>query len=381
MTGHGTPGTGGGEPGSPEAGTRSRRAEGPAFPDPDLPGTVLAAYAPGLLDRVAEARDFDGLAAAAAGHGGLVRILAQVGLPVMAISRAVALLNGRLMDRLYRQTLPPEAVANSCLMVMGSEGRAEQILKTDQDNGLVLRDGFHWDGLSGALAEFSRKLNLLGWPPCKGGVMVTNPIWVRSAADWTDTVAHWVHLPRDESYMHLAIFADATAVAGDSALLDGVKSGMHATMTGQSRFFAHFAQVAVQFAAPIGLFGRVVTGGRGRTRRVDVKKGGIFPLVHGLRAMALEAGVRHTGTLARLEALVELGRIDRPFGMELREAFEFLVGLRLKVRLTDPDPTASDNLVALAQLAPDEREDLRHAFRTVRQFQNLLTYHFHLEMF
>ncbi len=353
----------------------------PAFPDPGHPESVLAAYAPGLLHRVETARDFDALATAAKGHGGLVRILAQVGLPVMAISRAVAVLNERVMDALWRQTMPAEVVANACLIVMGSEGRAEQILKTDQDNGVILRDGFAWDGLAERLALFSAGLGALGWPPCKGHVMVTNPAWVRSALDWADTVGHWVRLPKEDSYMQLAIFADAAAVAGDAALMEGVRDAMFATMGGHAHFFSHFAQPAVQFAAPVGLFGRVVTEGGEHRGQVDVKKGGIFPLVHGLRAMALEAGVRETNTLARLEALTARGKVDRPFAVDLRETFEFLVGLRLKARLTDPDPTASDNLVTPALLARDEREDLRQAFRTVKRFQDILSYHFHLEMF
>lgn len=368
--------------GAPGRTSRPPAGEGhAAFPDPGQPESILAAYAPGLLGRIADAADFDTLALAARGHGGLVRILAQVGLPVMAISRTTACLNEHVMDRLYRLTLPAEVVANSCLMVMGSEGRAEQILKTDQDNGLVLRDGFAWSGLPDALADFSARLGQLGWPACKGHVMVTNPAWVRTEAEWRDTVGHWVRLPREESHMHLAIFADAAAVSGDARLLAGVTGAMHEIMTGHGPFFAQFAKVAVQFAAPIGLFGHIVTEGGEHRGEVDVKKGGIFPLVHGLRAMALEAGIRRTNTLARLEALVERGTIDRPFGVDLRETFEFLVGLRLKARLTDPDPTANDNLVNPAHLARDEREDLRHAFRTVKQFQDILTYHFHLEMF
>lgn len=366
-----------------EMGAEGQAYAGPghAVPDPSRPDAVLEAYAPGLLDRVSAAPDFDALATAAKGHGGLVRILAQVGLPVMAIARAVALLNERCMDRLWRLTMPDAVVANACLIVMGSEGRAEQILKTDQDNGVVLRDGFDHPDLPALLKTFSEGLGRLGWPPCKGNVMVTNPAWVRTESGWAETLAHWVHLPRDDSFLNLSIFVDAAPVSGDPDLLRGLTAGLAASTGGNAHFHGQFARIAVQFAAPLGLFGQVLTEGGDHRGQVDVKKGGIFPLVHGLRSMALEAGIGVTNSLCRLDALTAQGRIDRPFAVELREAFEFLVGLRLKARLLDPDPTASDNLVAPAQLARDEREELRLAFRTVKRFQDVLTYHFHLEMF
>lgn len=351
-------------------------------PDPRSPVSLLAAYAPGLLQQVADAGSVDDLAAVVKGHSGLVRILTAVGLPVMAVSRAVALLNDRVMDRLFRLTLSPAQAETACLIVMGSEGRAEQLLKTDQDNGLILPDGARWPDLPDRLAAFSAGLARLGWPPCPGRVMVTNPAWVMTESQWQDAVRHWVRQPGDTGFMNVAIFADAAAVAGDAALLARTRGVLLELLAGHAPFLWQFARVALQFDTPLGWFGHLVTEGGEHKGQLDVKKGGIFPIVHGIRSLALEARLeRATNTLDRINLLVQAGKLDRGFAVDLREAFEFLVGLRLKARLQDPDPDKSDNLVTPALLAPDERDELRNALRIVKQFKDLLTYHFHLAMF
>lgn len=349
--------------------------------DPSDADSVLAAYAPGVLEAVDAAPDLDGLAEADAAHDGLVRVLAQVGLPVPAIGRAVALLNHRVMARLYALAMPPELVARTCLMVMGSEGRGEQVLKTDQDNGLIVRDGVDPLSLAGPLKEFSDGLARLGWPPCPGNVMVTNRAWVRDESGWAETLGRWVRLPNPDSFMAVAIFADAGPVAGDAALLDGARRRLLDLLAGHGAFLSQFAHTALTFETPLGLFGTLLTEGGEHKGRLDLKKGGIFPIVHGVRALALEAHLPQTNTLDRLAALMQADRLERGLAVDLREAFEFLLALRLKAKLHEARQDGADNLVTPAQLAPDEREELRHAFRVVKQFKDLLSYHFHLGMF
>jgi len=343
--------------------------------------SILQSYAPGLLSRIAGADTIDGLVLAANGHGGLVRILVQVGVPVMAVAGAVASLNSRVMARLYDLTVPADLAPLACLLVMGSEGRAEQILKTDQDNGLIVQDGVDPAAFAGPMARFSAALAAMGWPPCPGAIMVTNPHWVRTRSGWGDTLRHWIRLPGPEDFLNLAIVTDARAVAGDTTLLHAVRSAMADDMVGHGPFLAQFARVALQFDTPLGLFGQILTAGAPHRGQVDLKKGGIFPIVHGVRAFAMESGVTVTATLDRLATLADQDRIPRQTAVELRESFEFLVGLRLKMKLMEVRQDGADNLIPLAPLAPDERDDLRQAFRRVKQFKELLTHHFHLALF
>ncbi|MFC7332713.1 putative nucleotidyltransferase substrate binding domain-containing protein [Rhodocista pekingensis] len=379
--------------------------QGPGGGDAGLPSpqALLETHAPDLLRRVADAASLDDLAAAlgadgtgsdgtgseGGGHDRLVRTLVAAGAPVTAVSRAVALLNDRVMERLYRLVLTPAQARSCCLIVMGSEGRGEQLLKTDQDNGLILPDGADWPDLPGRLAAFSAGLARLGWPPCPGRVMVTNPAWVMPERQWQDAVRHWVRSPGEDGVMAVAIFADAAAVAGDAALLARTRAVLLELIRGHAPFLWQFARIVLQFDTPLGWFGHLVTEGGEHRGQLDLKKGGLFPIVHGVRSLALEARLeRATNTLDRIDLLVEAGKLDEVTAAELRRAFDFLVGLRLRTRLEGGAQgegrggggAVPDTLVTPARLSAADRDGLRDALRSVRQFKDLLSYHFHLSV-
>ena len=87
-----------------------------------------------------------------------------------------------MLRKLFELLAPPELLDNSCLLVLGSEGREEQVLKTDQDNALILRDDFSHPDLERITAEFTASLLEFGYPPCPGNIMVSNPYWTKSVA-------------------------------------------------------------------------------------------------------------------------------------------------------------------------------------------------------
>src|SRR5215207_11640136 len=106
----------------------------------------------------------------------MVALLHGCGLKIERIAKLVGALNARLFARLWSMVAPPHLVENSCLVVMGSEGRGEQILKTDQDNALLLRDGYQHPDLAATAARFNTALSELGYPQCPGNIMLTNPL-------------------------------------------------------------------------------------------------------------------------------------------------------------------------------------------------------------
>jgi len=108
---------------------------------------------------------------------------------VALLARLVQDLNGRLFEQAWQLIAPPELVQNSCLLVMGSEGRGEQLLKTDQDNALLLRDGYvPPDDLPAICARFSEALARFGYPPCPGNVMLSNVTWRGTVQDFARRV-------------------------------------------------------------------------------------------------------------------------------------------------------------------------------------------------
>ncbi|UUZ69534.1 DUF294 nucleotidyltransferase-like domain-containing protein [Polaromonas sp. P2-4] len=123
-------------------------------------------------------------------------------------------LNRPILARLWSFVAPAELVHNSCLIVMGSEGRGEQILKTDQDNALLVRDGYSCPELDQSVRRFNQALMDFGYPPCPGNIMVTNPLWCQPLAGFRDSIRQWLYGSETDGPMNLAIFMDARAVAG-----------------------------------------------------------------------------------------------------------------------------------------------------------------------
>ena len=328
--------------------------------------------------QIDEASSVDELKAAAGRIDAIVRLMHADGSRIERIARLVAELNQRLFARLWGLVAPPELVANSCLLVMGSEGRGEQILKTDQDNALLLRDGFEPPQLAEIAARFNAALAELGYPRCPGDIMLTNPLWRGSVATFRDTLRDWLYGADPQGPMRLAIFFDAAAVAGDARLLHDVREHLDHILAGSDAFLARFAAAADQFDEPHRWWARLTT--RSDEQALDLKKLGTFPIVHGVRALSLQHGVRASGTAQRLARLVELQQLDAELGRDLLEALHFLMGLKLSHQLRQRRTgQAPDNLVQPSMLSTMERDQLRDALAINKRFRTLLRQRFRLD--
>ncbi len=325
-----------------------------------------------------QADDLEALARASARLPELVQALMAQGIKLRFVMDLLAALNGRIVDKAYQFLVAPRYRAQSCLLVMGSEGRGEQILKTDQDNALIVADDSDWPDREIAMQRFTETLYTLGYPPCPGNIMVSNPAWVDSESGWRRTITRWVERRDGASLMNLAIMLDARGVAGDTRLLDRMREHLFASCSHDELLLSYFARAALHFAAPLTLFGTLKTPRHG----IDIKKGGIFPIVHGVRTLALECRINETSTLARLAALAEQGRLEADFAADLGEALALFIELRLKQQLAQLDGRQNSdepNLVVVQSLSSLERDLLRQALHIVKDFQQRLTHRFHLE--
>ena len=312
----------------------------------------------------------------------MVKQLHGSGIGIERIARLVGGLNTRLFARLWALLAPAEVQASTCLLVMGSEGRGEQILKTDQDNALLIRDGFEWPGLADLAARFNAALVELGYPPCPGDIMLTNPLWRQPLAAFKETLRDWLYGDggggTPDGAMHLAIFFDAACVAGDAALLHEARAHLDRILGGHDAFLARFAAAADQFREPGNWFTRLK--GRRDEQPLDLKKLCIFPIVHGVRALALQYGVREQGTAARLARLVELGRIERVLAQDLVRVLHLLMGIRLRHQINQREQgLVAGNEVIPSQLSTLEREPLHDALAIVKRFRHFLSQHFRLD--
>jgi CBS domain-containing protein len=162
-------------------------------------------------------------------------------------------------------------------------------------------------------------------------------------------------------------------------LLDKAKMALIDLVRGEQVFLAHFARAIDVFDTPISLFNNLITA-EGAGDALDLKKGGIFPIVHGVRSLAIEHGVVETSTDDRIARLSDLGVLKAEFTRDLSQAFRFLQMLRLDGQLAAL-AGASGTLVRPAQLSSMERQLLRDALHVVKEFRDIVRHHFRLGTF
>jgi CBS domain-containing protein len=329
----------------------------------------------GRIDRAAAPGE---LTAAAAEIGTQVRLLRRQGVKIEVIAELVSDLNRRLFARLFELIAPPAIRSGGCLVVMGSEGRGEQTIRTDQDNGLILAEPVGEAVLERFRQDFTAAMEGFGFAPCPGNVMVRNRMWSRPLADFLEDFRQRITLPDENAFMDVAILYDAVAVAGDGGLLADAKAALIDAVRGRGAFMVHFARATAAFPMPIGFFNNLLTPD-GQGDAVDLKKGGIFPIVHGVRSLALERGLTETGTAQRIQKLVEAGTFNPGFGRELTQSLYLLMTMRLDAQLATT--RGSGALVRPAELSSMQRDVLRDAFHVVKQLREIVRRHFNLAAF
>ena len=277
------------------------------------------------------------------------------------------------MEHLFRE-LPK----GFCFLALGSEGRMEQTLKTDQDNAIVYADTLNSREI-GTIEEFSVRLidDLIeiGFPSCPGGIMAKNSEWRRSFSDWSSTVKHWVREPTPGNILNYSMFSDLRTVYGDFGLERELKESVVAVIKQHPVFLAHMANNVLRFKPPINFLGGFKVEKKGANAgRLDIKMFGLFPLTEGIKVLALEAGIIDGGTNEKISKLLHQGVVPEDQLSDVEASFNFFVSMRLKSQLRQVaaghEPT---NYIDPYQLDEVERERLKVAFSMVKSFQSFLS--------
>jgi len=298
---------------------------------------------------------------------GTVETLAQGGLDVPRIGRIVGSLNAALVRKLLQlaeaELGPPPTPYT--WVVFGSGGRWEQVILTDQDNALIYEEESpaaekYFAELS---AHMANNLMLAGFPECPGGYMATN--WRKPLAAWIEIFNGWIETPSPHALMEVGIFFDFRPVFGTLSLKPLENLLIRA---GRNKIFlAHLANAALQFHPPIGFLWRI----RNEGGWVDLKTGGIAPVVGLARAYGLESRAAFRATIDRLHAAADAGALSKSGADMLIETFSFLMRLRLKAQLESikngEPPTNKLQLNAISSL---ERRHLKDAFMAIRDMQS-----------
>jgi len=310
----------------------------------------------------------------------LVINLNNRGVKTHYIAKLVNELHRKIMEKVFEFLKPFPELESGCLLVMGSEGRAEQVIRTDQDNAFILPDSAkNLPGLVDFMQAFTHGLIELGFPPCPGNIMVSNPVWCQTLSDFKEQLRNWMIDPSADAFMNLSIFFDADVVLGDESLLLEAKQVMLNWIASNRHFLPHFAKPVLQFDTPINFFGKLVMDKKSHKSQIDIKKGGVFPIVHGIRCLAIEKGILKTNTHWRIKELMKQGVLTEAFGIELGETLNFLNTLRLESMVEQVRRNkVPNNFLQVSELTPIQQDLLKEGFNVVNRFKKLVDHHFNV---
>ncbi|WP_324171007.1 putative nucleotidyltransferase substrate binding domain-containing protein [Sulfurimonas sp.] len=308
----------------------------------------------------------------------LIVTLKAKGVKVRYITKLVATLNIKVYKKLFEMCVNEELQKKCAFVIMGSEGRDEQTLKTDQDNALIIKDGVDAKIFEEPMMKLNASLLELGFPKCSDNIMISNEFWRRDVSSYKTYISAWIENMQEVDVMNLSIFADAKCVGGDESLVDELKKYLHESFHNRDDVLAHIAKSILNFQTPLSIFSGFVIE-KEHENRLNLKEGGIFALVHGARTLCLKYEIKATNTIERIKELNNKGVIDKTFAVELIESFDTLSSFRLQTMLK---ATNSDeqNYINPQKLDKIQKDLLKDSFKIVNKFKKFITYHFHLSM-
>ncbi len=262
-------------------------------------------------------------------------------------------------------------------VVLGSQGRREMGLASDQDNAMVLSDDYdeaeHGQYFAD-LADFvCQSLDMAGQVLCPGDMMASNPQWRQTVSQWEDTFHSWVTAPNADALLHAQTFFDFRAIHGDLALGERVHAAAVQMGHGATRLHAHLATLAVHREPPLTFFrGLVVDRSGDYANTLNVKKGGTAGIVQMARLFAVSAGIEAVGTRQRL-AQAAGETVSEPGARDLLDAFEYLRAITFRHQAAQLRAGETpDYNIDPKQLGKLDRDHLRDGFQIIKNMQNAL---------
>jgi CBS domain-containing protein len=342
----------------------------------------------GVSEAIRSARSLDELVRAASDVRALARSLVAQDVVAEQLTRIVSTLNDLLTGRLIELECAAAGVGAGelCWLAFGSEGRHEQTLATDQDNGIVFPDPDDGDvqARRTRLLPLARRVNQAladcGFPLCKGEIMAGNPRWCLSVSEWRAAYAGWFDRPDGAALLNASIFFDLRGLWGRADLALALRTWLARNAPSRTLFLRCMAENALRNEPPLGVLRDfAVDRHDGTDDSLDLKLNGVTPFVDAARILGLAAGVEHTGTAERLRALVAAGKLDAREAQAWVDAFHFIQALRLRHQQKQAAAgTAPDNFLQPGRLNELDRRILKEAFRQSRKLQQRLRLDFRL---
>lgn len=292
---------------------------------------------------------------------------------ITAVSDTIAI---KVIESVTKEIGPPPA--KFVFMVMGSEGRKEQTLMTDQDNAIIYEDkaNEHREEVREYFLKFASQvsdhLNSIGFSYCTGGFMAQNPKWTHSLSHWKKNYESWINESVPETVMQIATFFDCRYLFGDETIMKELQVFLDTQLQNpMERLFHFMAKNALQYEPPLTLFFKNIRTFKVAEKEVfDIKKA-MTPIVDLVRVYALKNRIFDSNTGERLKGLKDKQVFTEGDVTELLQSYYFLMGLRLKNQSQQiiKDHAQPDNYITPQHLSKIDQLSLKEIFKTIENFQ------------
>ncbi|NOI28565.1 DUF294 nucleotidyltransferase-like domain-containing protein [Vibrio coralliilyticus] len=269
-----------------------------------------------------------------------------------------------------------------CFLALGSMGRDEQILVTDQDNAIILDNSYvkeeHDEYFSALAKKICDGLNECGYTYCTGDIMATNPEWRMTRSEWEECFADWIDDPNPKALLNASIFFDLVGVYGRLKWAEQLNGFIVRRSRKNNRFLACLARNAMNRTPPLGFFKDFVMEKDGQHKNsINLKRRGTAPLADLIRVHALAVGSRSTNSFERLDDIHEAGILPKGKARDLRDALEFISMVRIRHQALDVENQIEpDNNIEPENLSDFERRNLKDAFQILSNAQNFLKFRY-----
>ncbi|MGO9014357.1 MAG: putative nucleotidyltransferase substrate binding domain-containing protein [Dissulfurispiraceae bacterium] len=289
--------------------------------------------------------------------------IAMTGPNFFDLTRMLCSVHDAIVYKVIRILIDDHAADQLLWVHMGSSGRKEEILATDQDNALI----YLGDNPAALANNINESLAIIGLPKCPGNYMASNSMWNQPLPVWKEYFKQWFSDPIPYHLRYLSVFLDMRPIYGETALYNELlESIKHAV---KAETLKLMAEDAIEIRPPLGIFGI-----QGLRQGVDLKTYGIYPIINGARVLAIDSGVWGiTNTKERLEALSANTTISNGMCQDLIESYGFLQDLRLRHHARAVlNKSKTNNLITAKELSQVDLLILKESLKIVSEFQKFL---------
>lgn len=310
-------------------------------------------------------------------------------IPIQHISNLVGEINIAITKRaveLAIEKMDEQPPTQFAWMNIGSQGRKEQLLMTDQDNALIFDDveENRYDNVKKYFVELAEKvtktLNKIGYEFCPAEMMASNPMWCKSVTDWNKQYNSWINKPGEKGILMCSIFFDYDFIYGDENLVNQITENIFANIHNNQLFYAYLGTDALKNPPPLGFFRQFLVEDDGEHKDTfDIKSRALMPLIDAARLLILSQDVKGiNNTYQRYKKMAELEPQNADLFESCADAFSTLSHFRTEEGLAN---NSNGRYLNLNELSKSDKVKLKNTFQPIREVQDAIKNRFQLTYF